>query len=701
MIDKTAIIIESIKKIKEEKKLTNKKLSEISEIPLGTLNKILSGKVKSIKIETLEKLRTSLGQNSALTNHDYGFIRVGTSNFKVKLADVNNNEQSIKQEIDKALLNGVQVLVFQEMTLTGYTIGDLVYQEVLLNKVKQSLLSIVEFSKDKNLLIFVGMPLKVNGLLYSVACAVFEGEILAVIPKSNVFADSKYFSSFDGENIKINIQDKQTVFGTKIILVNKNNENVKISCEIGNDLFSAISPSSYHYKNGSVINVNLGCFNETYKTSEDRVLTIKAQSLKNKGAYLLSNGGYGESTSDFIYSGHSVICEKGKILKESEYFRQGLIFADIDAEYLNFLKCKGEKNHLKVDKDYSFIYFDLKKNNFEICKEYSKSPFINEDKKINEKDCNFILELQAQALSQRINHINAKTLVIGVSGGLDSTLALLVCKRAMEISNKEVKDIIGVTMPCFGTSSRTKSNAVILMEELGVTIKEIDISNAVRQHFKDIEHDESIADVTFENSQARERTQILMDLANKTNGIVIGTGDLSELALGFCTYNGDHMSMYSVNATVPKTLMRDVLYYQAKKSSERLKNVILDIIDTPVSPELLPVKEQDFAQKTEDIVGPYILHDFFLYYIVGCSFSPKKVFYIAKHTFKEHFSEKTIYKWLYNFYRRFFTQQFKRSCQPDGAKVTEISLSIRGDWNMPSDATSKLWLSELEEIKIV
>ena len=700
-MEKTNLIINNIKKLKEERKLTNKQLSELSKIPLGTLNKILSGKVKSIKIETLEKLTNSLGDNKPLLSADFGFVRVGASSFLVKLANVKSNVFNIKNEIENALINNVQVLVFPEMSITGYTIGDLVYQELLLKQAKQGLLEIVEFSKNKNILIFVGMPLKVNNLLYNVACSVFDGEILSVTPKRNINeSESRYFSAYDGQNIKINILDKECLFGNDIILVSKSNEIVKISCEVGSDLFSIIPPSTIHYQSGSVINVNLACFNEVVSSIKERTLTIKAHALKNKGAYILSNSGYGESTSDLVYTAHSVICENGNIVKQSQPFTTGLIYADIDAEYLNYLKCKNLKNDLKVNPNYDFVNFCLKNQNYEICKEYSKTPFINQNKKASEKECNFILELQANALSQRINHINAKTLVIGVSGGLDSTLALLVCKMAIELSNKSAKDIIGVTMPCFGTSSRTKSNAIILMEELGVTIKEIDITNAVKLHFKDIGHDESQVDVTFENSQARERTQILMDLANKTGGIVIGTGDLSELALGFCTYNGDHMSMYSVNASVPKTLMREIIYYQAKKSSQSLCDVLLDVIDTPVSPELLPTKEQDMAQKTEDIVGPYILHDFFLYYIVSCGFSPSKVFYIATKTFTDEFSSKTIYKWLCNFYKRFFTQQFKRSCQPDGAKVTEISLSIRGDWRMPSDVTYNAWLEELEKIKV-
>ncbi len=700
-MEKTYEIIKNIKKLKEERKITNKQLSEISSIPLGTLNKILSGKVKSIKLETLEKLKASFSSNFTKMQNDFGYVRLASSSFAIKLADVKSNVQSIKSEIENAILNKVEVLVFPEMSLTGYTIGDLVYQQLLLNKAKQGLIEIVEFSKNKNILIFMGMPLKVNNVLYNVACSIFDGEILSVTPKRNLLdGESRYFSAYDGENIKINIIDKECLFGNNIILVSKNNESIKISCEIGNDLFSVIPPSTIHYKNGSVINVNLACFNDVVSSIDERLLLIKAHSLKNKGAYIISNSGYGESTSDLVYTAHSVICENGNVVKESQPFKTGLIYLDVDVEYLNYAKCKTLKNDLQTKQNYSYIYFNLNKDNFEICKEYSKTPFINQNKKASEKECNFILELQANALSQRINHINAKTLVIGVSGGLDSTLALLVCKRAVELSNKSAKDILGVTMPCFGTSSRTKSNAIILMEELGVTIKEIDITSAVKLHFKDIGHDESVVDVTFENSQARERTQILMDLANKTGGIVIGTGDLSELALGFCTYNGDHMSMYSVNSSIPKTLMREILYYQAKKSSQGLCNVLLDVIDTPVSPELLPTKEEDMAQKTEDIVGPYILHDFFLYYIVNCGFSPSKVFYIATKTFTDEFSPKTIYKWLCSFYRKFFTQQFKRSCQPDGAKVTEISLSIRGDWRMPSDVTYKAWLNELEQIKV-
>lgn len=694
-MNNTDKIIENIKRLKKENGYTNETLSKLSGVPLGTLNKILSGGVKSVKVETITKLENCFTVKTEMDN-DYGFVKVGAYSIDLKICDIAYNLQQIKNGIALACEKGVQVLAFPSLCLVGSTIGDLFFQQLIIDESYKALMEIVNYTCSKDILVFIGIPLRVNFSLYNVSIAISNGKILGITPKTNLTSSEKrYFSSYTGENILVDILGESYLFGTKIIYSCKNRQNVYISCELGEDLESVISPSCYHVKGGSSIVVNLASYNEELYANEKLKKLVSSHSQKLACGYVVSNPSSGESTTDMVFSGYNLIADSGEIISESQSFSDGLIYSDIDIDNIIYERGKSGKC-LQKDESFTYIDFTLAKSNGKLDRKYNKIPFLptNDYALITDK----ILTMQAMGLVKRMTYINAKTLVIGVSGGLDSTLALLVCERAIKIAKRDMKDILAVTLPCFGTSKRTKSNAIKLMEELGVTIKEIDISKAVEQHFIDIGQDKNVSDVTFENSQARERTQVLMDLANKTGGMVIGTGDLSELALGFCTYNGDQMSNYSVNGSIPKTVMRIMIECESKKRGGLLKEVLKDIVETPVSPELLPVKDGDFNQKTEDIVGPYILHDFFLYYVMQ-GYTPSKIYYICKNAFSDEFSTQTIKKWLINFYKRFFSQQFKRSAMPDGVKVLKVSLSPRGEWAMPSDATSKLWLADLENIE--
>lgn len=695
MVNNTEKVIERIKRLKKESGYTNETLSKLSGVPLGTLNKILSGGVKSVKHETISKLENCFTIKSEKVV-DYGFVKVGAYSPSLKICDINYNVQEIKKGIDIASEKGVQVLAFPSLCITGSTIGDLFLQQLIIDESVNALMEIVSYTLSRDILVFVGMALRVNFSLYNVSVAISNGKILGITPKSNLTSNEKrYFSTYLGENILVDILGESYPFGTKIIYSCKNRQNVLISSELGEDLESVISPSCYQAKAGSSIIVNLASFNEELYTSKTLNKLVESQSKKLACGYILCNPAVGESTTDMVFSGHNIIGDNGQVILESKAFSEGLICSDIDIDNIVYERVKANKE-VKKDESFTYVSFNLAKSNGVLDRKYLKMPFIdNEDIEFATEK---LLTMQAMGLVRRMTCIGAKTLVIGVSGGLDSTLALLVCERAIKIAKRDMKDILAVTLPCFGTSKRTKSNAIKLMEEIGVTIKEIDISKAVEQHFIDIGQDKNVSDVTFENSQARERTQVLMDLANKTGGMVVGTGDLSELALGFCTYNGDQMSNYSVNGSIPKTVMRKMIECESKKRGGLLKEVLKDIVETPVSPELLPVKDGEFNQKTEDIVGPYILHDFFIYYAMQ-GYSPSKVYYICKNTFSDEFSSETIKKWLLNFYKRFFSQQFKRSAMPDGVKVLKISLSPRGEWLMPSDATSKLWLNDLENIE--
>ncbi len=692
----TVKIIEKIKLEKKQLNLTNSELSKKSGVALGTLNKILSFKTGSIKIETLNKILNALNGDAKtenyITTNNFGFIKVATCSPEVEVGNIPFNLLKIKEAIESAYNKGVNLIVFPNLSLTSSTLGDMIFQDAILNSAQNALIELVNFSKGKEIIILVGLPIKRLGKIYSVCSAVFNGKILGFTPKNNLTSrESRYFSKLETDS-EITINGAKYPFSSNLIYACNNISNFTFAVEMDNDLFDGEKTKKLT-QSGAFIIANLASSNELVGLKEYRKSAIITKTAYNNAGYLYANAGYGESTTDFVFSGHSIIAENGNVLKESEPFNSEMLITDIDVDFLAFERSKKEASSLNAD--FKFIGFDFEINKFSLSRKYNEMPFVPT---VDKDRFELILKMQTSALQKRIKHVKPKTLVIGLSGGLDSTLALLIAVRAMNNEKRDLKDILAITMPCFGTTRRTKNNATILAEALGVSFKEINIKNAVIEHFKDIEQDINVTDVTYENSQARERTQVLMDVANKTGGIVIGTGDLSELALGWATYNGDHMSMYSVNASVPKTLIRFLVNYEAENYNKTVKETLFDILDTPVSPELIPPKDEEISQKTEDIVGPYLLHDFYLYYVLRCGFTPQKLFFIAKNTFKNKFSDEELKKWLKNFYRRFFTQQFKRSCVPDGAKIGTVGLSPRGDLVMASDTSNLVFLEELEKI---
>jgi len=629
-----------------------------------------------------------------------GYIKVATFTPEIKVADVEFNLEQIKKGIDLAVNSGVRVLTFPELCLTGYTAGDLFYSKTLLDGAKNALLYLADYTKQKNIIVFVGLPFSTGGLTYNVCAGVCGGAVLGIVSKSYLpdygeFNEKRYFSPADGKVRSVDLGESKVPFGRNIIFSHQTVENFKISAELCEDLWTAVPPSLYHAVNGARIIVNLSASPEFYGRVETRRNLVKTHSAKTVCAYVYANAGYGESTTDCVFSGHSLISENGQMLAENAPFSNGLCVAEVDLDYIDYERSKVFNQNFQIEqKEYCKVNFSLEIEQALPTRTYEKYPFV----KNGEEE--FLIEIAAQGLKKRIEHVNAQKVVIGISGGLDSTLALIIASKAIQLLGRSSKDIISITMPCFGTSSRTFDNSVDLAKAFGTTLKKIDITKAVKRHLKDIAHSEDLHDAAYENSQARERTQVLMDYANSCGGLVVGTGDLSELALGWATYNGDHMSMYAVNGSIPKTLVRHLVDYTANKGKGKFKAVLKDILDTPVSPELIPSNDGKIGQVTEDIVGPYTLHDFFLYYFIKKGFSPKKVYYSALNTFNGEFDGQTILKWLKTFVRRFFAQQFKRSCLPDGVKVTELSLSPRGSYRMPSDAISKLWLAELEEIKL-
>ena len=637
---------------------------------------------------------------------NFGFVKIGAYTPKVKVADVNFNTNEIKKGILQASEKGVKVLAFPELCVTGYTCGDLFYQDALLNLSNLALKEIAQETKGKKMLVIVGAPYKFNGLIYNVAVAMNDGKIIGVIPKSylpnyNEFYEKRHFAPAFNNLFFIEdmCEGEKIPFSKNIIFKDKNYKALQVAVELCEDLWAPVPPSIFHAVNGANLIVNLSCSDECVGKPDERLNLVLSHSKKIVSGYLYANAGEGESTTDAVFSGHNVIAENGQLIAQSQLFSTGLITADIDVEEINFKRSKLFNQEFNIESsEYLNVEFNAVEEltgDLSLDRQIALTPFIPK----LDKDYKLILDMQAEGLKKRIEHVNASTLVLGLSGGLDSTLALIASVNAFNKLNKPLKDIIAVTMPCFGTTSRTFDNSVKLARAFKVTLKKIDIKKSVLRHFKDIKQDQNIKDVTFENSQARERTQILMDLANKYNGLVVGTGDLSELALGFATYNGDHMSNYAVNASVSKTLVRSLTKFYANGCKPSLKSVLLDVIDTPVSPELLPSENGNIKQQTEDIVGPYILHDFFLYNMLVNGYSPKKIFAVAKIGFKNQFDQKTILKWLKIFVRRFFNQQFKRSCMPDGVKIGEVSLSPRGSYRMPSDACATIWLKELEEME--
>mgnify|MGYP004694357427 CR=1 FL=1 len=712
-------VVHRIKKYKQMFSITSEELSKKSKIPLGTLNKILSSSTKSIKTETLAAIASGLGVTvSDLVGKEkrgetytvtvsepiLSYCKVAAVTPEIKVGDVEKNTKAIIEAIEEYSIKRVKVLVFPELCLSGYTASDLFYMDTLLKACEKSLVKIADNTVNCDTLVFVGSPLKRNGKLYNCAVAICKGKILGVVPKKfipsyNEFYEKRQFSVPDEENSTIFIQSKEYPFGNKLIFRNKYYPEMKVAAEICEDLWTVKSPSCDYAVAGANVIVNLSASDEIIGKAEYRRKLVSMQSAKCVAAYVYSDAGTGESSTDMVFSGHNLIAENGKLLSESEIFGDGVAVADVDLSFLEYERSKLFNYSFGNTDEYKFIEFTASLNFDRTDRKYEKTPFVPVDDNELKNRINLILNIQSEGLARRVKHTNCKTLVIGLSGGLDSTLALLVACRAMDKLSRKRKDIIAISMPCFGTTDRTKNNAKTLAEQLGTTYKEINITESVKSHFKDIGQNEKNTDVTYENSQARERTQVLMDIANKSGGLVVGTGDLSELALGWATYNGDHMSMYGVNASVPKTLVRYIVKHVAEESKVKTKKVLLDILDTPVSPELIPAENGEIKQKTEDIVGPYVLHDFFLYHFVRSGFAPSKIFKIAEATFEGEYDSKTIYKWLETFIKRFFAQQFKRSCLPDGVKVGSVALSPRGDWRMPSDASAEIWLKDLRRVK--
>lgn len=635
-----------------------------------------------------------------------GFVKVAAATPDIRVADVEFNTQNIINAMEEAQKNGAKILVFPELCVTGYTCSDLFDHSVLLKASRKALLEIAENTNDKDMLVFVGAPLEVNGKLYNVAAAMNQGEIIGFttktfLPNYGEFYEMRQFTPGPQTVREITFEGKKIPFGPQILFQAEGMEELVVAAEICEDVWSPVPPSIQAALEGATVIVNCSASDETIGKDTYRRALISGQSARLISGYIYANAGEGESTTDLVFGGHNIIAENGTILKESSRYVNEIIYSEIDLQRITGERRKNTTFQPLDEETLVRVPFTIEETKTFLTRTFPKKPFVPSDEQTRAQRCEEILTIQAMGLKKRLAHTNARTAVVGISGGLDSTLALLVTARAFDMLGRDKKDIIAVTMPCFGTTDRTYQNACEMSKKVGATLIEVPIADAVNIHFRDIGHDPEDHSVTYENCQARERTQVLMDIANKTWGMVIGTGDLSELALGWATYNGDHMSMYGVNASVPKTLVRHLVKYAADDTKdEALKNVLYDVLDTPVSPELLPPKDGDIAQKTEDLVGPYELHDFFLYFMLRFGYEPSKIFRIACMTFDGEYDKETIFKWLETFCRRFFSQQFKRSCLPDGPKVGTVALSPRGDWRMPSDACVAVWMKDLEACRV-
>lgn len=632
-----------------------------------------------------------------------GFVKAAAVTPKIKVADTKYNAELILDMMKESTQQGAKIVVFPELCLTGYTCQDLFLQERLLQGAKDALMKLVKESASLDAIFFVGLPFEILGKLYNVAAVFSHGEVLGLVPKSylpnyNEFYEARHFVSGAELATEVVLPDGSCVPADRdLLFVCEQMPKLRIGVELCEDLWTPNPPSISHALAGASVLVNLSASNElTGKDSYRREL-VSGQSARLLAAYIYASAGEGESTQDLVFSGHNIIAENGQILAESKRFGHGILYSEIDVERLCAQR-RRMTTFVTEDQTHTEILFSLKIEETKLTRFIDPAPFVPTDRQNREKRCDEILMIQAMGLKKRLEHTGANA-VVGISGGLDSTLALLVTVRAFDLCGRDHKGITAVTMPGFGTTDRTYDNAVKLIQSLGAEFVEVDICQAVNVHFSDIGQDPSVHDVTYENSQARERTQILMDIANKKNALVIGTGDLSELALGWATYNGDHMSMYAVNASVPKTLVRHLVRYYADTCEDKqLSDTLYDVLDTPVSPELLPPEDGKISQKTEDLVGPYELHDFFLYYMLRQGFSPAKIYRLAKIAFAGTYEDAFILKWLKTFCRRFFAQQFKRSCLPDGPKVGSVAVSPRGDLRMPSDACATLWMEELNTI---
>ena len=634
-----------------------------------------------------------------------GFISVACGSPDLRLADCHYNAEQTFTIMRAAEKAGVKVLVLPELGLTGYTCGDLFFQETLLRGAEEALATVLEATRNLEVVTAVGLPVRVNNKLYNCAAVIQKGEILGLVPKTHLpnygeFYEKRQFAPAPEEDDFIALCGQEAVpFGAGQIFPCENLPELTLGFEICEDLWAPEPPSVRMAKAGATVIGNLSASNEVIGKDAYRRQLVTAQSARLLCGYLYASSGEGESTSDTVFGAHQLIGEHGALLGEKR-FEHGLLISEIDVQKL---RCERRRTQVfsEIVERKNYKGFTLTVSDTKLTRYVAPMPFVPEGKEDRDERCREILLIASMGLKQRLRHTGAKTAVVGLSGGLDSTLAVLVTGLAMKMLDRPMTDIIAVTMPCFGTTDRTRNNAVILAERMGAVLKTVDISASVRSHFKDIGHDMDDHSVTFENAQARERTQVLMDIANRSGGLVIGTGDLSELALGWCTYNGDHMSMYAVNCSIPKTLVRYLVGYLARDNAEKdeaLHDVLEDILATPVSPELLPAVQGQISQRTEDLVGPYELHDFFLYYMLRWGFSPGKIYRLALYALGRQYSREVILKWLKVFYRRFFSQQFKRSCVPDGPKVGTVALSPRGDWRMPSDASWTLWQAELEKL---
>lgn len=636
---------------------------------------------------------------------NHGFVRVACAAPNLRVADCLYNARQIAAQMRRLADEGAAVVVFPELSITGYTCGDLFGQQLLLEGAERALGEVLAASKGIDALVFVGLPVAESGKLYNCAAAFKDGVLLGLIPKSFLpsygeFYEHRNFAPAFGGLRCATLCGQQVPLGTDILFECQTLPGLCVAAEICEDLWVPSPPSVSHAVAGATVIVNLSASDDLIGKSAYRHSLVQGQSARLACGYLYADAGFGESTTDMVFSGNCIIAENGTVLSEAAPFSGLPAVTELDVQRLiserrrmtTFPAAKDE-NHLRVS-------FSLNLRETPLTRAVAPCPFVPDSESEREARCEEILSIQAQGLRKRLDHTGAKTAVIGLSGGLDSTLALLVCARAMALLDRPASDIVALTMPCFGTTRRTKTNAERLAERVGAALRVVDITESVKAHFADLGHDRNNFNVVFENAQARERTQLLMDVANQTGGIVVGTGDLSELALGWATYNGDHMSMYGVNASIPKTLIRHLVRYEADRTPDAaLAGVLRDVLDTPVSPELLPADNGEISQKTEGIVGPYELHDFFLFYAVRYGFSPAKILRLAQTAFAGRYDKAAILGWLRIFYRRFFSQQFKRSCLPDGPKVGTVTLSPRGDWRMPSDASAALWLEEIDRME--
>lgn len=640
--------------------------------------------------------------------NSYNLFRVSTSTPFLKLADVDFNTEQIINISNLAVKHKSYVTLFPELNITGYSCGDLFFQDVLLNSVIKNLIKLKKHTKINNNLLIVGAPIEYSGKLFNCAVIISNGKILGIIPKTYLCNNSEYYeerwfsSEYDRINDFIKIDNEEIPFGADIIFEDAKNHNLKFSVEICEDLWALKPPSLDYASAGANVIFNLSASNEYISKLEYRKDIVRMQSGRCIAGYVYSSCGVGESTTDTIFSGHSMIAANGKVISQTDRFsfENQLIISDIDLDELNNDRIKNNSyGFSKTDKNYRIVPFNIDEtSDNKILVNIKKNPFVPDNDNLKDEVCNEILNIQSNALIRRLKHINTDKCVIGISGGLDSTLALIAVFNAYNIMNLDAKNIFSISMPGFGTSNKTKTNAEKLCDLLGTQFIQIDIADSVKQHFKDINHNENNTDIVFENSQARERTQILMDYANKVGGIVIGTGDLSEIALGWATYNGDQMSMYGLNSGIPKTLIKYIIKWYAENNLN-LKEVLYDILDTPISPELLPLSnDNQIKQETEKSIGSYELNDFFLYYAIRHHFNPRKILLYAEQVFEEY-SEKQLIDALKNFYKRFISQQFKRSAMPDGVKIGTVALSPRADWRMPSDTVFNLWINEIEQIK--